>query len=416
MNQRLKNKVAIVTGGGAGIGEAICKKFAAEGAKVIVCGFPEDPVQEVAYEIQSKGGDAIAFQGDISQPENAQNCVALAVTTWGKLDILINNAGVFPAVGTIDKYPNSAFDYLIKNNTQSMFMMTKYAVPLLQKTKGCIVAAGSEAGMNGEPENTPYGATKGWVHAFTRGVAVEQAQYGVRANVVCPGPIDTAWTHDETGPMSVKMEKQLIAGTPMGRRGTPEEVANVYLFLASDEASYVTGALYTVDGGITITKGPNGLMADEFFKKEPEGELDLQHSKEGDTVKRKFARTDEGEFRQESWNQALSSSKTRKSGSGSALGLSLGIAAIGAIFGLVLTNTNASERFRDVAEKAGNGFRSRRNQQNQATDDTREGAVALADDGNTSSVGQNRASSGSSTTGNESNGGYTIEGATGNVD
>ncbi len=417
MNQRLKDKVAIVTGGGAGIGEAVCKRFAAEGAKVIVCGFPEDPVQEVAYEIQSKGGDAIAFQGDISQPENAQNCVALAVDTWGRLDILINNAGVFPAVGTIDKYPNSAFDYLIKNNTQSMFMMTKYAVPLLQKTKGCIVAAGSEAGMNGEPENTPYGATKGWVHAFIRGVAVEQAQYGVRANVVCPGAIDTAWTHDETGPMSVKMEKQLIAGTPMGRRGTPEEVANVYLFLASDEASYVTGALYSVDGGITITKGPNGLMADEFFKKEPEGELDLKHSKEGDTVTRKFSRTEDGELRQESWNKALSASKTRKSGSSTpVLGISLGIAALGALFGLALTNV--PERIREAAENAGNGFRSRRNKQNEAADDSSEGAVALTDTGNDSYLGQSRNSTDSSTTsnGSGSNRGYTIEGATGNVD
>ena len=142
-------------------------------------------------------------------------------------------------------------------------------------------AAGSESGFLGIPQNTVYGGTKGWVHAFMRGVAVEQAKYGVRANCVCPGPIDTAWTHRETGPMDRKMEETLIAATPMARRGTPEEVANVYLFLASDEASYVTGALWVVDGGITVAKGPVGLETPEELREQPEGRLHLHHSHEG---------------------------------------------------------------------------------------------------------------------------------------
>ena len=128
-----------------------------------------------------------------------------------------------------------------------------------------------------------YGATKGWIHAFTRGVAVEQAKYGVRANCVCPGAIDTAWTHKESGPMKAKHEKMIIEGTPMGRRGTPEEIANAYLFLASDEASYVTGALFSVDGGITISKGSVGKEAKSEVTQEPSGELRLEHSKEGAT-------------------------------------------------------------------------------------------------------------------------------------
>jgi len=281
--KRLENKVAIVTGGGTGIGEAICKKFAREGAKVVVSGFPEDPIHDVVRDIMREGGDATPFSADISMEENARACVAFAVSTYGKLDILISNAGVFPLMEEIQNYPLDAFDYLMRHNVRTTFLMTRYAVPELKKTKGCIVAAGSESGKIGLGENSVYGGTKGWIHAFIRGVAVEQARYGIRANCVCPGAIDTAWTHKETGPMKAKDEKMLLGATPLGRRGTPEEIANAYLFLASDEASYVTGALFSVDGGITIAKGPVGDEAESEVKKEPKGELHLEHSMDGAT-------------------------------------------------------------------------------------------------------------------------------------
>jgi NAD(P)-dependent dehydrogenase (short-subunit alcohol dehydrogenase family) len=281
--RRLEGKVAIVTGGATGIGEAICKKFAMEGAKVVVNGFPEDPVQDVVDDIRKMGGEAAAFIADISHEGNAMECVGFAVGTYGKLDILINNAGVFPVIEEIHNFPVDAYEYLIKNNVRTVFLMTKYAIPELKKTTGCIVAAGSESGLIGLGENAPYGATKGWIHAFIRGVAVEQAKYGIRANCVCPGAIDTAWTHKDKGPMESKHEKMIIAGTPMGRRGTPEEIANAYLFLASDEASYVTGALFSVDGGITIGKGAIGDEAEKAAKKEPTGDLHLEHSMDGAT-------------------------------------------------------------------------------------------------------------------------------------
>jgi NAD(P)-dependent dehydrogenase (short-subunit alcohol dehydrogenase family) len=280
---RLYNKVAIVTGGGTGIGEAICKKFAREGAKVVVSGFPEDPVHDVVRDIMREGGDATPFMADISLEENALACVQFAVNTYGRLDILINNAGVFPVMEEIQNFPIDAFEYLIKNNIRTTFLMTRYAIPELKKTKGCIVCAGSESGKIGLGENAVYGGTKGWIHAFTRGVAVEQARYGIRANCVCPGAIDTAWTHKETGPMKAKHEQMILSGTPMGRRGTPEEIANVYLFLASDEASYVTGALFSADGGITIGKGPVGKEAESEVTEEPKGELHLEHSMDGAT-------------------------------------------------------------------------------------------------------------------------------------
>jgi len=281
MTGRLADKVAIITGAGTGIGEAIAHKFAKEGAKVVVNGLPDDPIEDVAHSINQYGGSAIAYGGDVSEEAYAQSCVQVALDTYGRLDILVNNAGVFLTNAETEDYPIEDFDRTIRMNIRSAFLMTKYAIPHLRKHNGNIISAGSEAGFNGLAQNTTYGGTKGWMHSFMMGVAVEQAKYGIRANCVCPGPIDTAWTHKSTGPMDSKMEQMLIQSTPMARRGTPEEVANVYAFLASDEASYVTGALWLVDGGITPAKGPVGKETPLWKRFEPEGELRLDHSKEG---------------------------------------------------------------------------------------------------------------------------------------
>jgi len=283
MSGRLAGKVAIVTGGATGIGEAICHKFIAEGAKVMVCGLPGDPVQDVVGALTAKGGDTIGHEGDIASESGAKECVQMTIDKWGQLDILINNAGVFLATAEVDKYPIEVFDQSIYSNNRSVFLMTRFAIPHLQKTRGNIVTAGSESGFNGIAMNTPYGGTKAFNHAFMQGVAVEQGKYGVRANCVCPGPIDTAWTHKETGPMDAKMETQTVESTALGRRGTPEEMANVYAFLASDEASYVTGALWLADGGQTPAKGLPGSEVPANLKKEPAGELGgtFEHSHDG---------------------------------------------------------------------------------------------------------------------------------------
>jgi NAD(P)-dependent dehydrogenase (short-subunit alcohol dehydrogenase family) len=281
MTGRLADKVAIITGAGTGIGEAIAHKFAKEGAKVVLNGLPDDPIEDVAHSINQYGGTAIAYGGDVSEEAYAQSCVQVALDTYGRLDILVNNAGVFLTNAETEDYPIEDFDRTIRMNIRSAFLMTKYAIPHLRKHNGNIISAGSEAGFNGLAQNTTYGGTKGWMHSFMMGVAVEQAKYGIRANCVCPGPIDTAWTHKSTGPMDSKMEQMLIQATPMARRGTPEEVANVYAFLASDEASYVTGALWLVDGGITPAKGPVGKETPLWKRFEPDGELRLDHSKEG---------------------------------------------------------------------------------------------------------------------------------------
>jgi NAD(P)-dependent dehydrogenase (short-subunit alcohol dehydrogenase family) len=281
MKGHLFEKVAVVTGGGTGIGEAICRKFAREGAKVIVNGLPSDPLDDVSTAIVKEGGQAIAFAGDVSEEENARACIDAAISTYGKLDVLVNNAGVLLANAETDDMPLDKFDEHVRCNIRSAFLMTKYALPHLRKTRGNVVSAGSEAGVNGQPRNTTYGGTKGFLHALMMGVAVEQAQYGVRANCVCPGPIDTAWTHKESGAVDAEIEKALIAATPMGRRGTVEEIANVYAFLASDQASFVTGALWLADGGITAAKGPVGQLAGNGVSTPPLGQIDLHHTHEG---------------------------------------------------------------------------------------------------------------------------------------
>ena len=251
MPGRLEGKVVIVTGAGSGIGAAIATKFAAEGARVVINGLPTDPILEVEREICEAGGRCVVYAGDVADEERAKACVQMALDKFDKLDILVSNAGT-PLLGApVHKYDINQFDKLIARNVRSLFLMTRFAIPHLQKTAGNIVATGNEVGTLGMADNTPYGGAKGFVHAFIKGVAVEQARFGIRANCVCPGPIDKLLKEADS-----TEERQRIAQTPMGRRGTADEIANVFTFLASDMASYVTGALWVVDGGTTIGKGP----------------------------------------------------------------------------------------------------------------------------------------------------------------
>jgi NAD(P)-dependent dehydrogenase (short-subunit alcohol dehydrogenase family) len=223
MKGQLDDKVAIVTGGGTGIGEAICRKFAREGAKVVVNGLPDDPICDVVSAILDDGGTAIPFAGDVSVDAQAKACVAAAIEEYGRLDVLVNNAGVLLIGAETDQIPLEQFEEHIRCNVRTAFLMTKYALPHLRETRGNIICAGSAAGINGEPAATVYGGTKGFLNAFSAGVAVEQAKYGVRANCICPGPIDTAWTHKETGAVDEAIEKRWSHRSPSDDAGLPKK-------------------------------------------------------------------------------------------------------------------------------------------------------------------------------------------------
>ena len=278
---RLKDKVALITGAGTGIGEAIAHKFSREGARVFLAGLPSDPVQDVAVAVRANGGEADMFLGDLSEEEQARKCVDAAVRCFGRIDVLVNNAGIFIANAETDAYRIEDFDRTVRANLRTAFLMTKFAIPHLHKTRGNILFTGSEAGFNGSANFTPYGASKAFLHAFAKGVALEQAKYGVRANCVCPGAVDTAWTRGPGGPLSPEIQDTIDGMVPLGRRGTPEEMANIFAFLASDEASYITGALLLADGGVTPAKGPMGEFVPDELRRAPAGTLPLRHSHDG---------------------------------------------------------------------------------------------------------------------------------------
>jgi len=282
---RLKDKIAIITGAGTGIGEAIAHKFAREGALLVLNGLSGDPVRDVAGAILAAGGQAEVHMGDVAEEKEAHACVELAIRSFGRIDVLVNNAGIFIALAATEDYRIEDFDRTVRHNLRTAFLMTKFALPYLQKSRGNIICAGSEAGFNGSPGFTPYGGSKAFLHAFTMGVALEQARYGVRANCVCPGAIDTAWTRPDTGPLDEAMAKSIDDVVPLGRRGTPEEMANIYAFLASDEASYVTGSLWLADGGVTPAKGALGGKVPAELRRAPVGVLPLRHSHDGENGK-----------------------------------------------------------------------------------------------------------------------------------
>src|SRR5205823_6027450 len=156
---------AAQTANRTGIGEAICHKFAREGANVLINGLPDDPIDDVVAMIEDDGGNAIAFAADVSDEALACACVEKALQRFGRLDVLINNAGVLLVNAETDDMPVDKFDEHVRSNIRSAFLMTKFALPYLRKTRGCIISAGSEGGINGQPRNTAYGGTKGFLHA-----------------------------------------------------------------------------------------------------------------------------------------------------------------------------------------------------------------------------------------------------------
>ncbi|WP_291382478.1 glucose 1-dehydrogenase [Demequina sp.] len=249
MGNRIASKVAIVTGGGSGMGRAHVLRMAAEGASVVATDVNLAAVQDTVAEAVAAGGTAIALEQDVTDSARWNEVVAEAEKAFGKIDILVNNAGIL-ILKPVDETTEEDWDLIFRINVRSVFLGTKAVVPALERAGGgSIVNISSIYGLVGAPSAAAYQASKGAVRLLTKASAVDLAKYKIRVNSVHPGVIATAMTKDLlTDPEATKA---LLGTTILERPAQPEEVSNVVLFLASDEASFVTGAEYVVDGGYT---------------------------------------------------------------------------------------------------------------------------------------------------------------------
>ena len=250
---RLKGKVALVTGAARGIGRGIATRFAAEGAQVGIMDLQTAACQAVVDEISEAGGRALEIQADVSQPLQVADALAKLEARFGAVTILVNNAAVMPA-GAIHETAIDDFDRCLEVNLRGTYLLSRAVVPgMLQVGGGSIIHISSVTGLLGLPGIAAYSMTKGALMALARAMSTDYAQYGIRTNTVSPGTIDSPMLHDFLAAQSrpTELRQQFDAIHPMGRVGAIEEVANVCLFLASDEASFVTGSNYEVDGGLS---------------------------------------------------------------------------------------------------------------------------------------------------------------------
>lgn len=253
-------KVALITGGGGGIGRASAIGFAARGAKVVVVDLDGTAGEASAELVRQRGGDARFVRADVTKSVEVQSYVQATLSAYGTIDCFFNNAGIEGSVKHTAEYDEAIFDQVISINVKGVFLGLRHVLPvMLQQKQGAIVNTASVAGLVATPGMPAYVASKHAVIGLTKTAAGEVARQGIRVNAVCPGPVDTRMIHSleqQLNPGDPAMVgRRYQAAIPMGRYVLPEEIANTVLFLCSDLAAAITGAQYVVDGGRTATGG-----------------------------------------------------------------------------------------------------------------------------------------------------------------
>ncbi len=253
---RFEDKVVVVTGAGSGIGRACAENFAAEGAKVAVVDINKSSADAVVEQIKSTGRQAAAIIADVSKASDAEKIAQEAVARFGGIDCLVNNAGI-QTYGTVVDTDEAMWDRTININLKSVFLVSKHCIPEMAKRGGgAVVNMGSVQGIRSQRNVAAYTATKGAILALTRTMALDHAAQNIRVNAVAPGSVDTPmlrWAADLFEPEDPDLAiEKWMALHPLGRVAFPEEIAQVVMFLASDQASFVTGATIVVDGGLSI--------------------------------------------------------------------------------------------------------------------------------------------------------------------
>lgn len=247
---RLANKTAIVTGGGSGFGEGIVRKFSAEGAQVIIMDIDGEKAQSVADEL---GTGVIAMKADVTRAADFSAAVELATERLGKLDILVNNAGVGHLPKPMEEVDEATFDRVMAVNTKSIYLSAKAVMPLFKsRNSGVIINIASTGGVSPRPNLTWYNASKGWVITTTQAMAIELAPFGIRANAINPVAGETPLLKTFMGSDTPEARAKFLATIPIGRFSNGDDVGNVATFLASNEASMITGVALNVDGGRCI--------------------------------------------------------------------------------------------------------------------------------------------------------------------
>jgi NAD(P)-dependent dehydrogenase (short-subunit alcohol dehydrogenase family) len=250
---RLAGKVAIITGAGAGIGLATALLFAKEGAKVVVADCDPEKGAEAVSLIREKGGEAIFIQVDVSKADNVKDMVKTTVERYGKLDILVDNAGIYAQADVVEA-TEEEWDRILNVNLKGVFLCSKYSIPeMIKGGGGSIVNIGSEAGIVGIKNQVAYNVSKSGVIALTKSMAIDFAAHNIRVNCVCPGTTETPLVKAalERAPDPVAARRAVEESRPANRLGRPEEIAAGILYLASDESPYATGAILSIDGGYT---------------------------------------------------------------------------------------------------------------------------------------------------------------------